>query len=755
MAITHALSATTPNDPNYEIGVNAWNSAHVQAMTILGNTAGASTISGTNIVFSAGPNATLSVNGSTLVFSGGAGAAGNTGYLSDSANTASLGTIVLSNSNGFAWGLNGQTLTASYTQAAQTNQSEGFYAVGNTTQNSSTTLDARTVSFGGRGIITVGYSNGTVQISATEVPQTNQTVGLYGLGNTTQNSSTTLDARTLSFNGLGGMTVGYSNGSIQLSGAQTVAQTNQTMGLYASSNTTAQSSSTTIDARSLTVRGVGAISVGYSAGELVLSAAAGGQTNQTLGFYATSNTTGASSSSTYDARSVTMRAYGILSIGHSNGSVQFSTPDAVDITQLSVGNSNLGNTAGDTGVFTGRVVFVGSNNITLSGSSNAGSQTISIIGGAGGGGVALYDGANSITSGTARFTNANGVSFTFNGQTISGSVAAQTNQTLGIYNSSQTTGASSSFTHDARSLSIVYSGNISGGWTNSSLLLNVTTAVQTNQTVGMYATGNTTQNSSTTFDARTLGSLNGLGAMTVGYSNGSIQLSAPATSSLVGTSGVSISTNGSTISAMLAPVISRWDNYYGESLAALQYGNGTVQFMPFPLQAYGSFSRADLMLSASLSSSSNSSHGGTLSVALGIFTRNVSTLSLASSGSVSYAWTNTSSNSQDNLSGQKQFSIPINVNATPGDYWIGLWSRTTTANANWITISNVVMSNHSSAHSGKFLSVTNASNQVQYGLAQFSASSSTLNNSYALTDLRGTASNLKLPAAVQFINYTA
>src|SRR5690349_10035618 len=35
---------------------------------------------------------------------------------------------------------------------------------------------------------------------------------------------------------------------------------------------------------------------------------------------------------------------------------------------------------------------------------------------------AVYDGANSISSGTIRFTNANGVSFSFNGQTVSGSV---------------------------------------------------------------------------------------------------------------------------------------------------------------------------------------------------------------------------------------------------------------------------------------------------------------------------------------------
>jgi hypothetical protein len=49
--------------------------------------------------------------------------------------------------------------------------------------------------------------------------QSNQSLLLYGLGNTTQNSSTNMDARSVSFNGLGGVTVGYSSGSIQISGA--------------------------------------------------------------------------------------------------------------------------------------------------------------------------------------------------------------------------------------------------------------------------------------------------------------------------------------------------------------------------------------------------------------------------------------------------------------------------------------------------------------------------------------------------------
>lgn len=71
--------------------------------------------------------------------------------------------------------------------------------------------------------------------------------------------------------------------------------------------------------------------------------------------------------------------------------------------------------------------------------SNANGVSFGIVGSTltasaagGGGGVALYDGANSITSGTARFTNANGVSFSINGQTISASV--QTNyQSQGAY----------------------------------------------------------------------------------------------------------------------------------------------------------------------------------------------------------------------------------------------------------------------------------------------------------------------------------
>ena len=94
--------------------------------------------------------------------------------------------------------------------------------------------------------------------------------------------------------------------------------------------------------------------------------------------------------------------------------------------QLSVGNSNLGNTAGDTGVFTGRVVLVGSDNITLSGSSNGGSATVSIIGAAGVGGltnIRVSAGTTSNLLSAITFADGGGVSFGINASTLTATVA--------------------------------------------------------------------------------------------------------------------------------------------------------------------------------------------------------------------------------------------------------------------------------------------------------------------------------------------
>jgi hypothetical protein len=217
--------------------------------------------SGTSGALVWGPSANRTIS---LPDASGVALLSSQGILSVSAGGAQVtsGQLLFSNNNGVSFGINGQTFTASV--ASQTNDTAGFYAIGNTTQNSSTTFDIRTLSFNGLGNITVGFSNGSIQISGagggggspnfsagttsgnlasvvfsnsnnvsfglngstitatvTVPAQSNQTVGLYALGNTTQNSSTTLDARTLSYNAAGAITMGYSNGSIQVSAAQT------------------------------------------------------------------------------------------------------------------------------------------------------------------------------------------------------------------------------------------------------------------------------------------------------------------------------------------------------------------------------------------------------------------------------------------------------------------------------------------------------------------------------------------------------
>ncbi len=238
---------------------------------------------------------------------------------------ASIGRAILSNSNNMSFGVNGQTITA---KAAV-----NFYALGNTTQNASTVLDANAVSFNGLGAMTVGFSNGSIQLSAPVPTQSNQNISFFGLGNTTQNASTVLNANAVSFNGLGAMTVGYSNGSIQMS---VPTQTNQNISFYGLGNTT-QNASTVLNASVVSFNGLGAMTVGYSNGSIQMSVPT--QTNQNISFYALGNTT-QNSSSVLNASAVSINGLGIITAGYSNGSIQLSaTQSNQNISFYALGNT--------------------------------------------------------------------------------------------------------------------------------------------------------------------------------------------------------------------------------------------------------------------------------------------------------------------------------------------------------------------------------------------------------------------------------
>ena len=562
----------------------------VQAMTafLSGNTAGSSVLTGDPIVLAGGNNVTLSASQNSLTIVGptvpaqtdqtiGAYAVGNTTAQSSSgtldARSVSLdgaglvsvglsgGSIVISATapaqtvQNESLSISGNTVgTSSITGApgiviaggnnitlsgsgatiiisgpntvAQSNQTEGFYAVGNTTgQSSSSTLDARTHSISGAGGVSVGYSAGAVVVSGPQtVAQTNQTVGVYASSQTVgQSSSSTVDARSFTHVGQGIVSVGMSAGSLLIS-ATTPSQTAQTLGLYGISNTTGQSSSTTVDARSLSIEGAGAVSVGMSGGSLVISAAAGGQSAQTLGVYASSQTVGQSSSSTVDARSFTHVGQGIVSVGMSGGSLLISATTPAQSIQT-VGLYAIGQTTGQSSssTFDARSISIEGDGMIRVGES-AGVFQISATQSAQT--VGLYGVGN--TSGTSSSTvDARSLSLAGSGNIsvgwsagqffVSGSQSAQTG---GVYAQGNTTGQSSSSTFDARSLSVQASGNISAGWSGGSLVLSVAPGGGGNATLSEFALGNTTVNSSTSADARSF-SVAGAGIVSVGYSSNS------------------------------------------------------------------------------------------------------------------------------------------------------------------------------------------------------------------------------------------
>lgn len=721
---------------------------------------------------------------------------------------------------------NSAGLTLSLSAASQSAQTMGLYASSQTTaQSSSSTFDARSLSIRGAGVVSVGMSGGEVIISATaaggggadggvfvSAAGSSQTAGNIVFSNSNgvsfgMNGSTV----TASHNGLTTAAVSNHSHGFSAPGGSSAFQTltfansfgvswsNSNGSVVASVNTTYAASNHSHGNPTLALTNLSGTTASNSAG-LTLSlsaAAAGGAASQTVSF--TGNTTQASTGTAALSAGI-MRGAGIVSVGISNGSTVISAPDAVDFTQLSVGMSSNGNTAGNTGLVTGQLVLVGGANITLSGSTNGGSMSLSVVGGAGGGGgVALSAGAASVSNGTAVFSNSNGVSFGLNGSTvtashngltsqsnqalsaangsftfqtaqfsnangvsfgtsagsaITASVAAQSAQTMGVYASSNTTAQSSSSTVDARSLSVRGVGAISVGLSGGELLLSVAAGAQSNQTIGMYALGNTTQNSSTTLDARTV-SLNGLGAMSVGYSNGSVQLSAPATSSLSATGQVSISVNGSTISIGVPNPSTDTNGFFPNAdleLITHQQGNGTIQFDPelFPTIA---FDRIAVPIFHSNTSNSSGSH--TLSVVFGLYSRNGSSLSLISSTSSSTNFTGSGTVGSYSLySGIRLFTIPLTMTVTAGKYWLAFGSITTTGGAAGQTIAHMAATNIASNFVG-MLGVSHATTQ-QFTLGQgvYTATSGAMPASVAFSQIRGSDSGAQRPAALMFMSGT-
>ena len=402
-----------------------------------------------------------------------------------------------------------------------------------------------------------------------------------------------------------------------------------------------------------------------------------------------------------------------ISFGSSAGQAIAASYTVPTVPALSVGVSTGGNTLGNTGIYSGQVVLAGGNNVTLSVSSGAaGAQTITISAGAGGaGGWELSAGGSSQSSGTIVFSNSNNITFGLStAAAAAGTLTASYSQsadTLGIYASSQTTGSVSSYTYDARSLSIIGAGAISIG------------------------------NNSTSAGGTTTGLL----------------ISAPNTSSLVGAGGLSVSTNVSTISVYAGP-ITRMIVPSGNLTAISVPTQGAASIVYVPVDWPVTATRVDALVS--FASMATTASAVTVAVAslhdAGIFTRNVSTLSSLSSGSTQTTYSyrsNNAGNTELSVAAIRPISVPMNVSMTPGEYFVAFNFSTATSSVGAATTSftlglSMMGGNQmqTTANYAEFGSNTQSSSNLYGGMGVYTSANTGISTNISLANIAQTGSSL-------------
>lgn len=401
-------------------------------------------------------------------------------------------------------------------------------------------------------------------------------------------------------------------------------------------------------------------------------------------------------------------------------------------TTFLAGVSSAGNTAGTTGMVNNQILFVGGTNVTLSQSSNGQSATVSIVGPVDAQSIGMSnlgntDGTTGVASGSNfRYLFAGGSNITLS-QSLNGSSGTLTINAGGI-------------------LELSLDGNVIGA------------GVMTGPVISMSAGNNIIFN----IDADNEFSIIGNNMISVGVSSlGNTAGDTGMVSNqlvLVGGTNITLSQSTDALGATIS-IIGNTDGTLEQWIPIDYVGNttyGTVgmsslEIFPAILEHFGSFSIADFFVSCALTTNPVSAYSGTISMYLGCYTRNASTLSMASSGSSAFTYQNSGSTSVSLLTGLRHMAVPIGLSMVPGNYWFGFMSKTASAGANGASFQNFGAF-AVPAWVNDFNASQNATHQFMPGLGYYSAQTAALPVSIGFSQIVGSNPQFLIPA-IDLLNF--
>lgn len=443
--------------------------------------------------------------------------------------------------------------------------------------------------------------------------------------------------------------------------------------------------------------------------------------------------------------------------------------------------------AGSTKASASEVVFSNANGVSFGVDGQTITASVAITATGGGGGAAISAGTQSNSTGTIVFSNSNGVSFGMSNSSVvtashdgltsqSNQAASASNgsfafQTIGFSNANNVTFGTSGGSIITASVAPPTAGsvNFSAG-TTSNNLTNLVFSNSNGVSFGLNGSSITASHNGLTSQSNQAASAsNGsFTFQTLGFSNANNVTFGTSAGSIItasvspGGGGGSINFSAGTQSSDLASIV--FSNSNGVSFglsngtitasaaggsgggytasAYYPYGSLPVQFvsqfglafialgianLPTAVQ----FDRIAFPISANLNPGNST---GGITVSVGFYTRNGSTLSLSLSTSTAYSILHTSSAA---FSAIKILTIGWTSTLPAGDYHYGFWSSISGANH---TIINGMVNGGSNSFNGIFGATPSGSAQSAPGVGYLSASTNVFRNSIAFSDINGSQS---------------